>query len=74
MATTTTGHVTEAITTIIVTRPIVEAAGNAMPRGRSKSNVLMSEETCDISWKKQATKDSLLAFQTETSSILAGHL
>jgi hypothetical protein len=66
--------VTEAITTIIVTRPIVEAAGNAMPRGRSKSNVLMSEETCDISWKKQATKDSLLAFQTETSSILAGHL
>jgi len=44
MATTTTGHVTEAITTIIARRPIVEAAGNAMPRGRSKSNVLMSEE------------------------------
>jgi len=51
----------------------VEDAGNAMPKGRSKSNVLMSEETCDISWKKKATKDSLLAFQTETSSILAGH-
>lgn len=45
MATTTTGHVTEAITTINVSGPIVEAAGNAMPKGRSKSNALISEET-----------------------------
>ncbi|CAK7356837.1 unnamed protein product [Dovyalis caffra] len=47
MATMRTGHVTGAITTIIVSRSIVEAAAKEMPKGRSKSNVLVSEETCE---------------------------
>lgn len=40
-----TGHVTEAITAIIMNTSVVAAADKEMAEGRSKSIVLISDET-----------------------------
>lgn len=48
MAAMSTGHVTEAITTIVMNTSVVAAADKEIAEGRSKSNVLISDETCRI--------------------------